>query len=128
MAFTNTTLERVTVGNDNLSQSNSISAASRVSLDETIADSTTDGAVGFTLDISAVKSFYMVSDQDILVEPNDGSTPDDPISLVAGIPYVWYTDKYDAFWFGTDITVLYITNASGSAANLKIEALVDPTP
>jgi len=95
---------------------------------ETVADSQTDQLLVMSLDVSAVKSFWMVSDQALTVETNDGTTPADTIVLVANVPYVWCTDSYDTFLLGTDVTALYLTNASGSTATLKIEAVVDPSP
>lgn len=95
---------------------------------ETIADGQTNKQLSFTLDVSAVKSFFMVSDQDVTFETNDGSSPDDTIALKAGVPYVWNTDSYDAFLLGTDVTAIFITNASGETATLEIRAVQDPSP
>lgn len=95
---------------------------------ETIADGQTNKQLSFTLDVSAVKSFFMVSDQDVTFETNDGSSPDDTIALKADVPYVWNTDSYDAFLLGTDVTAIFITNASGETATLEIRAVQDPSP
>lgn len=95
---------------------------------EMIADGQTNKQLSFTLDVSAVKSFFMVSDQDVTFETNDGSSPDDTIALKAGVPYDWNTDSYDAFLLGTDVTAIFITNASGETATLEIRAVQDPSP
>lgn len=97
-------------------------------LDESIPDSSTDLAVTYSLDVSAVVGFFMVSDAAVTIETNDGTTPDDTMTLTAGVPYVWYTGKPEAFAFTTDITALYVTNSSGGAARLQIKALSDATP
>lgn len=96
--------------------------------DESVADSQTDYQITVALDVSAVQVFYLVSSQAVTFETNDGSTPDDTISLVADFPYVWSTDSYDSFLLGTDLTDVFITNASGSAALINMWALIDPTP
>ncbi len=101
--------------------------AAENNISESIADSTTDGLVAYALDVSQVKNFAMWSDQIILVETNDGTTPADTISLSANQPYLWSAASYEPFLFGTDITALYVTNSSGSAATLNIRCVLDPT-
>lgn len=95
-------------------------------LDETIAASQTNKLVAATLDVSAVKSFVLVASAACLLEPNNGTTPDDPITLVADQPYVWTEDSYDAFFFGTDWTALYVTNTP--EVRIRIWGKIDPTP
>lgn len=96
--------------------------------DEPIADSETDFAVAFTLDVTACKAFFMVSTQDVTIETNDGATPTDTISLVANVPYMWTDASYHAFLLTADVTGLFVTNASGATANLTVFALSDPSP
>lgn len=95
---------------------------------ETVPDSQTDYEITVTLDVSAVKAFYLVSDQDVTLETNSGSAADNTLSLVAGVPYVWTTDSYDSFLLDTDVTSIFITNASGATATIDMLALLDATP
>jgi hypothetical protein len=95
---------------------------------ETIADNATDYEIVVAIDVSAVKSFYVVSDQAITIETNNGTTPDDTLNLAAGIPYVWTTDMLDSFLLGTDVTSIFVTNASGATATLHLRCLQDATP
>lgn len=96
---------------------------------ETVADNQTNFEINFDLDVSACKSFYLESDQDVLFETNSGGAPDDSISLLANKPYIWHTNSYDSFLLGTDITTsIFITNASGSIATIYCVALYDVTP
>lgn len=96
---------------------------------EPVADSTTDFEVGFELDVSAVKSFYLNSSQDILLETNAiDATGGNAISLLADIPYIWHVSAYDSFLLTLDVTVLYFTNASGAIATIDIVALYDASP
>jgi hypothetical protein len=99
-----------------------------LSIEETVADSATDAEIVFALDVSAVKAFMIVSDRDVLVQTNDGSSPDDSLSLLAGEPYVWHDTAYDSFLLTQDITSIFVTNASGGIATLIIEAVFDVTP
>jgi len=95
---------------------------------ETVSTGETDYEINFDLDVSACKSFYLESDQDVTFETNDGSTPDNTIALKADTPYVWHTDAYDSFLLDTDVTSVFITNASGATATIYCVALFDATP
>jgi hypothetical protein len=86
-----------------------------------------DQLVALAIDVSQVKAIVILSDQDLLLETNSSSSPAQTLSLKANVPYFWYTNKPVAMVFSTDITALYITNASASAAAFKMEILVDPT-
>lgn len=124
MSFTHQVTEKVLVGGESISKVNTLTAGSKISIDETIAIGT-DTLVALTLDVSQVKSIYILSDVAATIETNSGGSPAQTLTLVAGVPYVWYTNKYSALVFTTDITALYITNAA--IARLQIEILVDPT-
>jgi len=129
MAASLTITESVMNGGRQVSRENTFTGTGSASVvGESIADSTTDGLVAFALDVSQVKAIYIKSDQDITIETNSSSAPDNTLALKSNIPYVWYTNKYDALVFTADITKIYVTNASGSAATLDIEAVYDATP
>lgn len=95
---------------------------------EAVADSQTDYEINFDLDVSACTMFYLESDQDVTFETNNGSTPDDTISLLANTPYEWHANAYDSFLLTVDVTSVFITNASGSEATIYCVALFDATP
>ena len=105
-----------------------ITSGGESGLSESIPDSSTDLLVDFVLDVSAAVSVFISSDQAITVKTNSSSTPDDTIVLSANVPYMWNSNDTGTLVFGTDITALYVTNSSGSAALLDMEALFDPTP
>lgn len=113
-----------------LEKEETVTAGQLVTVDEAIADSTTDGLVALTLDVSQLQAVYLESDQDVTLEFNDGTTPDETITLTANVPQLWSaTDNGAALQpLGTDdITALYVTNASGSTANFKAIFIIDPT-
>ena len=128
MPFTHTILQRVTVENRNIAKTIEVEAGALSSLSESIADAATNLPVAFTLDVSATKSFLIVSDQAVTVKTNSSGAPANTLVLVAGVPYIWHSSSYDTFKLTIDVTSLFVTNASGFAATLEIEALVDPTP
>lgn len=108
------------------------SSGAETALDESIAATTTDELVAFVMDVSQLKSIYIVSDQDLLLQLNDGTTPSNTITLVANKPFTWITgdnalrDTAGAL-ITTDITAIYATNAGASAALLQLRASYDPT-
>lgn len=97
-------------------------------LDESIPDEASDLLVNFALDFSSLQSFYLVSDQVLTIKTNDSGAPDDTFVLVANEPLVWHAGSLHDNPVTVDITKLYVSNASGSAAALKWEILTNPTP
>lgn len=96
---------------------------------ESVATPETDFEIGFELDVSACKSFYLNSSQDVLFETNAiDATGGNSISLLANIPYVWHVNAYDSFLLTLDVTVVYVTNAAGAAAIIDLIALYDASP
>ena len=128
------TIEHVTTisllqGGVTLSQSVTSSGSNEINIDESIADSETDKEVTLIVDQSAMISIYIESDQDILIETNSGGAPTDSLTLVANEPISWTTNSVHSNPITADITAnIFITNSSGSTANLKIRILQDSTP
>lgn len=128
MSFTHTLEEKISTSGNTVQTSNAFSGDGQVSLEVSVPDSETDMLVDLALNVSEIKSVFITSDQDLTLETNDGSTPDDTLSLVADVPYVWHENSYFSNLLTTDITALYLTNASGATANFKLEAVYDATP
>lgn len=120
-------LEQVVVGDRTIKKTQSLSSTARLSLEETVATGQTNKQIAFTLDVSQLKAIVIVSDKDVTFETNSGSSPVDTIALLADIPYVWHYQSYHACLLTTDVTAIFITNASGATATLQIEALYDAT-
>jgi hypothetical protein len=119
--------EKIVVDGDTpITQATTLTADKRESYSLTVPIAN-DQLVALVLDVSQVKAIVILSDQDLTLETNNSGTPVDTLALKANVPYFWYTNKPQALAFGTDITALYVTNASAAIASLKIEILVDPT-
>ncbi len=110
-----------------------VEGGGRVSLVEPIPDGSTDLEVALELDVSQVKCFALRSTQDIVVETNDGSSAANTFTLEANVPYIFpqisgqsWTDTEDGA-VSTDITAIFVTNSSGSAATLNVDVIYDPT-
>jgi len=99
-----------------------------VNIDVTVNAGVVDLEVSINIDVSLVKSIYISTDQDVLLETNSGSTPDDTVSLVADIPLSWHDTNYLTNPFGTDVVSMFFTNSGGTSANVQIRTLTDSTP
>jgi hypothetical protein len=129
MAFSHVVTWTIQGGSNVVTSSETYSGTARSSLEETITTGSTDTLITFAIDVSEIASIIIVSDQAIKLETNaTDHAGGNEIDLKADVPYVWTTDSYDACLLTADVTKLYITNASGSTATLKIEVLTDATP
>ncbi len=112
---------------DSYSESNAYTGDAQDGRRIDVPDSSTDLEVDFVLDVSAISAIWIRSDQNVTLETNNGGSPDDTISLLANKPYVWVSDSYFTNKLTTDITALFFTNASGSAAVVQIGVVYDST-
>lgn len=119
-------IEGVSVDGELIIAENELTSGQRISIDEQISIAN-NVPIDLTLDVSQVRGFYALSDQDLLLETNNSSSPTNTLSLKAGVPHIWLTNKPYALWATSDITAFFATNASAAAARLQIEILVDPT-
>lgn len=84
--------------------------------------------ITWSADVDKITSIWIHSDQVITINTNDGDAPVETLVMKAGVPYEWNTDSYDTLKFSTDITALFIANASGETALLDIEGTLDSSP
>lgn len=115
-------------GNDSIPKKITVTADSEANYELAVADESTDLTANVAIDYSAVKLLYIVSDQDLTIETNDGDTPDDTLTLVANKPLVWFEGCGYTNPLSADVTAVYLTNASGTDATLNIKVLQDATP
>lgn len=107
---------------------NTYTGSGSVEITEDVATGQTDSQINVAIDVSEVASFVLVSTQNVTFETNSGSAADDTIALLANVPYIWNTSSYDAFLLGTDVTAIFITNASGATATISLRCVQDATP
>lgn len=127
MSVTHRIQFRFQKGNDVIDKTVVSASGAENNLDEAIPDATTDGLVAWACDLTQMKSIYMVSDQDLSIDTNSAHPGTDEFELKANEPLVWTENCGLANPFSADVTALYVTNSSGSTANLKIRKLEDPT-
>lgn len=127
MSFSHVISQNVGGDASGLTRSKSYTGSSETDLSESISVGT-DTPLVVAIDVSAVKSFYVVSDRQVTLETNNASAPTNTLTLKAGVPYLWNTDSYDTFKLTGDVTIIYVTNASGGTAQLEFRILQDATP
>ncbi len=91
-----------------------------VNYDATVAIGT-DVAILVALDISQIRTLCIVSDVAATLKTNSSGSPQETLTLVAGIPLLWDASQPGALIadiFAGDVTNIYVTNAA--AAHLQI--------
>jgi len=116
-------------GNSSLSGRREVSGDSEINIEVSVPATTTDMQVDVVVDVSDVKSLFMkAATQDVLVQANDGTSPDFAITLKADQGEGWHDEMSTACPLTDDLTALYLTNSGASAAQVSIRILVDATP
>jgi hypothetical protein len=118
MSFTVTVAQSIRDGSTTHSTSTEHTCESVIKIEETIADSTSDQEIGFAVDVSAMQACSIYSDQALTIKTNDSSSPQETIALSAGEHIVFQSGGSAPF--SDDVTALFVSNASGSTATLKI--------
>jgi len=93
---------------------------SKVVVNETVADAATDYELPIAIDTASLKYLLIEADQVLTIETNDGTSPDDTLTLQAGVPIQWYEGA--TALLSADVTAFFVTNASGSDATLTVVA------
>lgn len=78
----------------------------------------TNEPLAMTLTVANIQAIFLVSNVDLTLETNSGTSPANTINLKAGSPLVWSkSDAYFANPFTTNVTGFFITCAA--AARLR---------
>jgi len=92
------------------------------SVDETVATGATNELITVAVESTALKMFVLSSDQDVTIKTNSSGSPQETFTMKANKPLVWMDGSPSASPIAGDVTALYVTNASGSTANIKMLA------
>lgn len=98
-----------------------------VGYDDVVAPGAVDVAANVAFPFAGIKALCLVSDKAVTIKTNDAGTPGNTIALAAGVPLIWYVGARGANPFTADVTELFLSNAGGVAANVKIRVLVHVT-
>lgn len=117
----------LTVGNDTpIKSTETVTFEKEEKFDLSVANPTTDLAIALAFTAAKVKSVYLLSTQDVTLETNSGSSPTDTIALKAGSAIKWKSGGSGSNPFTANVTGLFVTNASGAAAQITIRIGIDP--
>ncbi len=99
------------------------------SISETIAQSASGQRVALAIDQSQLKMLYMkATGSDLTIKTNSEGTPTQTITLVDGVPQLWFDGNGQDCPITADITTdIYVTEGGTADSLLEIEPLVDPT-
>lgn len=103
-----------------------ITASAEDNVDTAVVVST-DTSIPWKAVRANLRALVIYSDRILTIETNSAGSPVDTIVLVAGQALIWTlaTDGLAKCPFTVDVTGLFVTNASGGTAALKIRALVN---
>lgn len=96
-----------------------------VSIEETVANATTNGLIACAFPATGLKMFAICSDRDVTVKTNSSGSPQETWNLKANQPYFWCENNPGSAPVAGAITALYVTNNSGADATLKVLAGYD---
>lgn len=92
----------------------------------------TDAEVKIGWGANKLKSIYILSDLDVILQTNHNGTqaPDDLYQLKAGCPFVWYEDSGLDCPFDTSKAVnrIFLLNDNTADATVVIKTVIDATP
>lgn len=119
-------------GAEPLTKTVTITDGGENNLDVTVAASATNLNALWAIDVSALKSLYILSDKDITIKTNSSTEPDDTLTIKANVPFDWHTTKGFTNPLTVDVVSIYVTRTGAGAGTgsgtLKIRALQDSTP
>lgn len=95
------------------------SGTAGIEVDVDVAASTTNQLYTIAIDVSELKSLFLVTDGGMTIKTNSSGSPDDTFTMVAYMPLIWVDGYPTANPLGTDVTKLYLTTGSGSTVNLS---------
>lgn len=98
-------------------------------LSETISNGATNLAVSTAFPVGGLKMLsILATGGNLTLKTNSSGTPDDTLALVDGKKIEWTEDDLEACPLTSDVTSLFVTNASGASVLLEIFAGYDVTP
>lgn len=108
-----------------ITSTESIVNDSELNFDGTVAASSTNVEIDWTVTVANLKSIAINCDQPVTIKTNSSGSPQETITLIAGQVMIWTlaTDGAGHVPFAGDVTKLFVTNVTTSIASFKIRAL-----
>lgn len=99
----------------------------QVAYEDVVAAGASNVEADIAFNFGDIKACCLVSDKDVTIKTNSSSAPDDTISLTAGKALIWYEGARGTNPFTADVTKLFLSNAGGVNANVKVHVLLHIT-
>ena len=130
MSFSLTRTEQLNGNGTSLNSTRSYTNTGNPRVSESIPDSSVALHVTHAVDVSELDLIALYANGALTVTPMDAANAPvgSAITLASNKCFVWGNDDGTANPFSDDIAYWHVTNASGAAVTLIIEALVDATP
>lgn len=104
------------------SGSKNVTADQRSSIEKSIADGATDLEIAIAITETSLVAFALSSDKALTIKTNDSVSPQETFELLPGEPVAWISGEVADKPIAGDVTSIFVTNASGGAATLKLIA------
>ncbi len=88
-----------------------------------IAAGAVNTAVAIVFPHATIQACVVSTDQDLTIKVNSTTTPTETLAVKKTAGLVWGSDYVVACPFGTDVTVMYASNAGATDAKLNIRVL-----
>lgn len=128
MSFTDTLSIQYNLNGTPVTKEVQATGSSIVQLQEAFADDDSDLEIVAAIDVSALELLIVEATADCTVETNSASTPDNTLTLTAGVPVIWYPGCGHSNPLTADVTSLFVNPTAATAGVLSIKALTDATP
>lgn len=129
MSFEHTFEETLHAGDKSYTAQNKFTQGGQAGIDqEPVGADAVDLEMAIAIHVSAMKTFFMLSETDLTVKTNSTSVPDDTLILKAGVPISWHEKSNHSNPLTADVTKIYVTEDASKADFLTLRVLQDVTP
>ena len=90
-----------------------------------VAGSASNAQQAIDFSQSNLRAIYIKTDQDLTLKTNSTGSPQETVTLKAGVPFVWVYQSGITNPFAGNVTATYWSNAGATAANVYIRLLVN---
>lgn len=114
-----------TGGSTPLSDSVTVSGELATEANISLSGSTTNQQENIAFNHTNLRGVYIKSDVTVTLKTNSSGSPDDTITVTAGVPFIWYYQSGVDNPFSAAVVTTYWTNGTSGAATIYMRTLVD---
>ncbi len=111
-------------GSSSLSDSVAVTGELATEANIALAASTTNQQENIAFNHTNLRGVYIKSDVTVTLKTNSSGSPDNTLTITAGVPFVWYYQSGITNPFTAAVTTTYFTNATSDAATIYMRTLV----